>query len=79
VREWLPELAKMVGAKPPLRLPAWFARIVAGEHVVEMMTEIKAGSNEKAKRELGWRPIHASWRQGFAEVVAEQVDRCAAA
>jgi hypothetical protein len=24
-------------------------------------------SNEKAKRELGWQPRYASWRQGFAQ------------
>jgi nucleoside-diphosphate-sugar epimerase len=35
-----------------------------------MMTEVRGASNEKAKRELGWRPRHASWRQGFAEVAA---------
>jgi nucleoside-diphosphate-sugar epimerase len=59
----------MIGAKPP-RIPRWLARIVAGEHMVIMMTESRAGSNAKARRELGWRPAHASWRQGFAEVLA---------
>jgi nucleoside-diphosphate-sugar epimerase len=31
-----------------------------------MMTEIRGASNEKAKRELGWQPRYASWREGFA-------------
>jgi hypothetical protein len=31
-----------------------------------MMTELRGASNAKAKRDLGWRPAHASWRQGFA-------------
>jgi hypothetical protein len=31
-----------------------------------MMTQIRGASNAKAERELGWRPAHASWRQGFA-------------
>jgi hypothetical protein len=35
-----------------------------------MMTEVRGASNEKAKRELGWTPRHASWREGFAEVAA---------
>ncbi len=69
VHEWLPALARMLGAKPPLRVPAWIARIVAGEHLVTMMTEARAGTNAKAKRELGWRPGRASWRQGFSEIV----------
>ena len=70
VRDWLPALAAMIGAKPPRHIPRWLARIVAGEHMVVMMTESRAGSNAKARRTLGWRPAHASWRQGFAEVLA---------
>ncbi len=70
VRDWLPTLAAMIGAKPPRHIPRWLARLVAGEHMVVLMTESRAGSNAKAKRELGWRPPHASWRQGFAEVLS---------
>ena len=62
---WLPELAAAVGARPPRRVPAWVARLVAGEHAVVMMTEVRGASNAKAKRELGWRPAYPSWRQGF--------------
>ena len=69
VAEWLPAVADMAGAKAPLRLPSWLARILAGEHLVVMMTESRAGSNAKAKRELGWSPTHPSWRQGFAEII----------
>jgi hypothetical protein len=32
---------------------------------VVLMTEVRGASNAKAKRELGWRPAHPSWRQGF--------------
>ncbi len=72
VREWLPAMAAILGAKPPFRVPAWLARLAAGEHLVVMMTESRAGSNAKAKRELGWRPRHPSWRQGFAEIVQQE-------
>jgi hypothetical protein len=41
---------------------------MAGDHVVTLMTQARAGSNAKAKKELGWRPIYSSWREGFAEV-----------
>jgi nucleoside-diphosphate-sugar epimerase len=37
-----------------------------------MMTQNRAGSNAKAKRELGWQPAHASWRDGFAEIVRQR-------
>ena len=67
VREWLPVLASALGAKPPRRVPRWLARLLAGETATAMMTEAKGASNEKAKRELGWKPRYASWRQGFAQ------------
>jgi 2-alkyl-3-oxoalkanoate reductase len=66
VREWLPYLAEVIGAKPPRRVPVWLGRIVAGEVPVRMMTQIRGASNEKAKRELGWTPRYPSWREGFA-------------
>jgi nucleoside-diphosphate-sugar epimerase len=67
VREWLPVLAGALGAKPPRRIPRWLARLAAGEMATVMMTEVPGASNEKAKRELGWKPRYASWRQGFAQ------------
>jgi nucleoside-diphosphate-sugar epimerase len=70
VSEWLPYLAQCAGAKPPRRLPTWLARLLAGEMVVGMMTEGRAFSNAKAKRELGWDLRYPSWRQGFKEELA---------
>jgi 2-alkyl-3-oxoalkanoate reductase len=65
VAEWLPYLAQVAGAKPPLRLPAWLGRLLAGEFVVAQMTTSRGSSNEKARKELGWVPRYASWREGF--------------
>ena len=78
VSEWLPALAILVGARPPIRVPAWLGRLFAGEHLVSMMTEVRGGSNAKARRELGWRPAHPSWRQGFAEVARRATTQHAA-
>jgi 2-alkyl-3-oxoalkanoate reductase len=66
-REWLPVLARALDAKPPRRVPRWLARLAAGEMATLMMTEVRGASNQKAKRELGWKPAYASWRQGFAQ------------
>src|SRR5215211_4525699 len=66
VAEWLPALAQELGAKKPMRVPRLIGRLFAGEAGVVMMTELRGASNAKAKRELRWRPAHASWRQGFA-------------
>jgi nucleoside-diphosphate-sugar epimerase len=65
VAEWLPYLARVAGAKPPLRVPAWAGRLLAGEFVVAQMTTSRGSSNEKARKELGWEPRYASWREGF--------------
>ncbi len=65
VAEWLPYLARAAGARPPLRVPAWVGRLLAGEFVVAYMTSARGSSNEKARRELGWEPRYASWREGF--------------
>ncbi len=65
VAEWLPYLAEVAGAKPPLRLPVWLGRLLAGDFVVSQMTVARGSSNEKAKKELGFQPQYASWREGF--------------
>jgi nucleoside-diphosphate-sugar epimerase len=69
-REWLPYLAACAGAKRPIRVPAWVARLLAGDMAVIMMTEGRGFSNAKAKRELGWTLRYPSWRQGFKEELA---------
>jgi nucleoside-diphosphate-sugar epimerase len=65
--EWLPYLAASAGAKRPMRVPKWLARLLAGDVAVIMMTEGRAFSNAKAKRELGFELRFPSWRQGFRE------------
>ena len=68
IRVWLPVLAESLGAKPPWHIPAWVARLVAGEGAVVMGTEARGASNATAKRELGWSLRYPSWRQGFTAV-----------
>ena len=68
--EWLPHLAACAGAKKPMRVPVWLARLLAGEVAVIMMTEGRGFSNAKAKAELGWQLRYPSWRQGFKEELA---------
>jgi 2-alkyl-3-oxoalkanoate reductase len=71
VREWLPFLAKQLGAKKPRRVPRFLVRPLAGEAPVLQMTEVRGASNDKAKRELGWQPRWSSWRVGFAKGLGE--------
>ena len=65
VREWLPVLADALGAPPPRHVPAWLARLIAGQGAVMMGTQSRGASNAKARRELGWTPRYPTWRQGF--------------
>src|SRR5204863_5540627 len=67
MREWLPAYAAALAAKPPRHIPVWLARLVVGGFIVNQATVLRGASNEKAKRELSWKPRYASWRQGFRE------------
>ncbi len=69
-REWVPIFAEAVGAKPPRRVPVWLARLIAGPAAEAMAIGLRGASNEKAKRELGWKPSYPSWRQGFHEAAS---------
>jgi nucleoside-diphosphate-sugar epimerase len=66
MREWLTLHAETLGAKPPRRMPRWLARILAGEMVAKMSTDLRGASNAKARRELGWRPMWATWQEGIS-------------
>jgi 2-alkyl-3-oxoalkanoate reductase len=65
--EWMPVYVEALGAKRPPRVPAFVARLIAGEALVRWMLGLRGASNEKIKEELGWRPKYESWRQGFFE------------
>lgn len=66
VSEWLPALAAALGAKRPMRVPAWVGRLAAGELGERWMTANAGLSNAKAKRDLDWQPRVPTWRDGFA-------------
>ena len=66
MREWLPVLADILGAKRPWRVPGWLAGLIAGGAMTAMAMQSRGASNAKAKKELGWTLRYPSWRQGFA-------------
>jgi 2-alkyl-3-oxoalkanoate reductase len=70
VAVWLPELARVLGAAPPRRVPVWLGRLAAGDAGVSLFTQIRGASNAKARRELDWRPEYVSWRDGFRDGLA---------
>ena len=68
--QWVPVLAEAAGAKRPMRVPVWLAKLMGGKQAATFSAELRGASNEKAKRELGWQPAHPSWRSGFAETLS---------
>lgn len=65
-RDWIPAYCREVGARPPLHVPAWVARIVAGSFATAAATEARGASNRKAREELGWTPSIPSWHGRLA-------------
>jgi 2-alkyl-3-oxoalkanoate reductase len=64
---WLPEFARILGAKPPRHIPSWLGRLAVGDVGVAAFTEIRGADNTLAKQTFGWQPGYASWRQGFRD------------
>jgi nucleoside-diphosphate-sugar epimerase len=64
-RDWITAFCREVGAPPPLRLPAWLARLAVGGFTSAVLTDGRGASNARAKRELGWSPSRPTWRAGF--------------
>jgi nucleoside-diphosphate-sugar epimerase len=66
MREWVPYLAQLLGAKPPRHVPMWVAATIAGRESAAMLATCRGAFNALARRELGWELRYPSWRQGFA-------------
>jgi nucleoside-diphosphate-sugar epimerase len=69
MREWLPVLAAALGARPPRRVPEWIGRLIMGSGL-DMLIQARGAANAKAKKELGWTPRYATWREGFRTIGA---------
>jgi nucleoside-diphosphate-sugar epimerase len=71
VNEWLPGLARMLGAPEPRRVPVALARLAVGGWGVAFTNRLRGADNARARLELNWRPRYASWREGFAAELAD--------
>lgn len=65
--DWLPAFAGALGAKPPMRVPVWLARMAAGSAMVTWMGGLKGADNTRARRDLGWEPRYRTIKKGFAK------------
>lgn len=71
VRAWLPEMAAMLGAPTPRRVPAWLARLLVGGWGVAFMTGLAGASNARARAQLDWKPTYSSWQDGLTADLSE--------
>jgi nucleoside-diphosphate-sugar epimerase len=61
--EWLPELAGLLGAKPPHHAPAWLVGLFGGPTATYYGTSLRGASNARAKAAFGFAPRR--WHEGF--------------
>ncbi len=67
--EWMPLVARLLGARPPRRVPKSVARLVAGKFLAYMLCDQPAVSNRLARSELGWSPAYPDWHEGLPEAL----------
>ena len=65
IRDWLPAFAAMLRAPAPRYLPAAIVRLAVGGWGAAFMTKLRGASNTRGKTKLNWRPLFASWTEGF--------------
>ena len=63
--------ADALGVGAPRRIPAGIARVIAGRDPVAAAVRSARTSNERVKRELGWKPRFPSAREGIPDAVAQ--------
>lgn len=63
--------AKALGVGKPRRVPLFLARLAAGRDPVTAVVRSARSSNERIKRELGWRPRYPTARDGVPDAVAK--------
>jgi nucleoside-diphosphate-sugar epimerase len=68
--DWVPQVARMIGARAPRDVPALLARPAVGRWGMAFMTQLRGADNARAKLRLDWRPRHGDWRTGFAAELA---------
>ena len=67
--EFLGEMAKRLGARPPRRMPRWLARMFLGRYGTRLLTSSFSTSNARFRRDFGWRPSFPTYAEGLNEVV----------
>ena len=70
--DYLTELARIGGGKPPLNVPYGIARLAMPYAALFLSRAELPASNERIKRDLGWRPQCPTYREALAPLVARE-------
>jgi 2-alkyl-3-oxoalkanoate reductase len=60
--DWLPELARTLGAPQPPHMDLEEARRLLDPQTIHRQTQQRGADNKRARFDLGWAPRHPSWR-----------------
>ncbi|MFI6277362.1 NAD-dependent epimerase/dehydratase family protein [Streptomyces sp. NPDC050988] len=63
--QWLPHFARTLGGPPPRTIPAALAPRLLGWFMAHQLTAARGAANDRARTELGWKPLRPSWRDGL--------------
>jgi len=66
--ELMMHAAKVMGAKPPRRVPESLVRVGGGAFLAYLLCDQPAVSSERARTELGWSPRYPDWHEGLTAV-----------
>jgi 2-alkyl-3-oxoalkanoate reductase len=63
--QWLPHYARTLGGPAPRTIPAALAPRLLGWFMTHQLTAARGAANDRARTELGWKPLRPSWRDGL--------------
>jgi len=68
--DYLRALAERIGAPPPLSVPQWLARLVAGREAVRLFCTPMVTQASRFKADFAWTPRYPTFREGLDQVAA---------
>lgn len=74
-RELADEVAQVLGARRPARIPVFLARLLLGMQTVNFLLASMRCKNQLAKERLGWYPQYPSYREGYLAEVRKWLER----
>ena len=66
--DFLGEMARRLGARPPRRMPRWLARMFLGRYGTRILTSSFSTSNARFRRDFPWRPSFSTYVEGMEQV-----------